>query len=712
MKTQIKNQMQIAFCVILLLSDVAGAQSSSLQRTWVFFRDKGAINLQSATPALLGISERALKRRAKVISPHRLIDQLDLPVAQEYLNQLRTLGVTVHSLSRWLNAASVEAAPSQVSLLRAQPFVASVMQVMVQKRSNPETNYEQQPFQKTNVDGINYGPSLTQHTRSKVVDVHALGINGTGVLLGMDDDGFNYHTTHAALKNLPVVAEYDFVQRDSNTSIAPGEFSSQGNHGEATLSIAAGFQNGNMIGAAYGVSVLLAKTEIDSVEITLEEDNYVEALEWMERLGVDIISTSLGYDDFDPAGIYNAGDIVYQMKDGRTGTTSLAGLIAARKGVLLLSAMGNEGWTKTDTIIQRNINGTVVKIVWGSKPGTGSILTPADADSIVSVGATDASGMLTSFSSTGPTADGRIKPEVVNQGSSVYFASGSTNAISVGAGTSFSTPLTAGAAALVLSAHPDLTPMQVREALMNTAQRDIMNDSRIGSLSYPNNYYGSGYVNALDAVLYWGLVFSNRPTITANDTAYIVSTKIKSKTSLIADSLFLFYKKASAGTYQRVALRATGTTDEYDAFVMKAEIDSTSIGYFSARDNSGSTRKNPFDAPDELFSLNPKNDTSKVVSQTPNGIPSKYVLRNFPNPFNPSTTLLVDMPNSEEAEIAVFNIMGQLIRTLFRGVLQSGTQQYRWNGVDERGMSVAAGMYIARLKTKSNILSTKLILLK
>jgi subtilisin family serine protease len=708
-----KKQTQILLCVMIVLSEILGAQSTSLQHTWVFFHDKGTVTLQSTNPALLGISERALKRRAKVLPPNRLIDELDLPVAQEYINQLHALNIPIHSTSRWLNAVSIKASPEQLLSLRAQPFVSSVKQVKIKKRPMPKVlpMQNQNQLQKTNVNRINYGPSLTQHTRSKVVDVHALGITGAGVLLGMGDDGFNYHTTHAALKNLPIIAEYDFVQRDSNTSIAPGEFATQGNHGEATLSIATGFQNGSIIGAAYGVSVILAKTEIDSVEISLEEDNYVEALEWMERLGVDVVSTSIGYDDLDPNGSYNPGDIVYQMKDGKTAITSIAGSMATRKGVLLVTAMGNEGWYKTDTIMQRDINGKVVQIVWGFKTGTGSLVTPADADSIVSVGATDTSGILTSFSSTGPTADNRIKPEVVNQGSSVYFASGSTSNISIGSGTSFSTPLSAGAAALVLSAHPELTPMQVREALMNTAQQNI-NDSRIGSLPYPNNYYGHGYVNTFDAVLYWGLVFSNRPTITVNDTAYVVSTKIKSKTSLTADSLFLFYKKASAGTFKHIMLVATGIADEYAAYVMKGEIDSTSIGYFSARDNSGMTLTHPYDSPNHTFSLNLTSTASSVAFQSTSVVPLTYSLHNYPNPFNPSTTLIVDVPHNEEAEIAVFNILGQKVKTLFRGVIHSGSRQYRWDGTDERGVTVTAGMYIARLKTLDKLFSTKMLFLK
>jgi serine protease AprX len=694
-KTSIKIQAQITLCVMMILSEVVSAQSSSLQRTWIFFRDKLTSSLALVNPIELGISPRALHRRAKVLPPDRLVDELDLPVRQEYLDQLRMLGVSIHGTSRWMNAVSVKATPEQLLLLQTQPYVSAVKQVMVCKRPQPEmfSIQQQPPLMKAYGGGLNYGSTLIQHTRTKVVDVHALGITGSGVLLGMGDDGFNNHTVHVALKNIPIVAEYDFVQRDSNTSRSPYEYASQGNHGANTLSIAAGYADGSLIGAAFGVSVVLAKTEIDSVEIHLEEDNYVEGLEWMERLGVDIVSTSLGYDNFLSPG-YDPDDIQFWMKNGRTGKTSTAASIAARKGVLLVTAMGNEGWYRKDStwsIVQTG--------------QTGSLITPADADSILSVGAANSDGMLASFSSTGPTADGRTKPEIVNQGVNVFHVNSATvSDIAFGSGTSYATPLTAGAAALVLSAHPELTPMQIREAIINTAQKDIL-DSRNGSLTYPNNYYGWGHVNALDAVLYWGLVFSNHPTITLNDSVYAVSTKIKSTSPLTTDSLFLFHKKALATLFQRVPLLPTGITDEYAASVMKTEMDSTSIGYFSARDNSGMKRTNPFST---------RNASGDLIDgpQVQSSVPSKFSLNNFPNPFNPSTTIVVESHQREEAEIAVFNILGQLVKTLFHGVVDPGTRHYRWDGIDERGVSVAAGVYIVRLKTNATLLSTKLILLK
>jgi hypothetical protein len=252
--------------------------------------------------------------------------------------------------------------------------------------------------------------------------------------------------------------------------------------------------------------------------------------------------------------------------------------------------------------------------------------------------------------------------------------------------------------------------MQVRQALLNTA--DHINDGTLQTTVYPNNYYGYGFVNVLEAALSDGIIFSNRPLINTNDTVYVVSIKMKSKIALTADSLFLFYKKASAGSFERIILTATGTADEYAARVLKTDIDSTSIGYFSARDNSGTTRTNPYNAPQETFSLKLTNGTVDVASPVSRFLPKEFRLSNYPNPFNPSTTLLIKIPHTEEAEIAIFNILGQQMKIIFKGVLHAGEQRFQWDGTDEHSMPAAASMYIARLKTNSHILSTKLILLK
>ncbi|MCX6133127.1 MAG: S8 family serine peptidase [Ignavibacteriales bacterium] len=546
------------------------------QRCWITLRDRGpSVTLTKANPASLGITERALWRRSKVLPADRLIDELDLPPEQSYLEQLRSRGVVVRSASRWLNAVSAELTDAQRSSVATLPFVASVSPVPVFfKQQQESVPLLQGPMlKKESIAGIDYGESFAQLNALKVPDVHSRGFTGTGVIIGVLDDGFNAHRTHPALKNLKIIAEYDFVQRDSNTSRSPGEYSTQGNHGASTLSEIGGFFNGRLVGVAYGASFMLAKTEIDSVEIQLEEDLYVEALEWMERRGVDITSSSLGYSDW-----YKWSDM-----NGKTATTSRAASIAARKGVLVVTAMGNSG-------------GATIRRTDGQL----ALDAPADADSILAVGATFADGPLASFSLTGPTYDGRTKPEVVAPGINDFAVSGDSDYTPYFTGTSAATPLAAGVAALVLSANLDLTPMQVRARLLSTTQKYA--DGSAKTQSYPNNYYG------------WGLL-----------------------------------------------------------------------------------------------------DASKAVGGSGGGsVPAEFVLRNnYPNPFNGSTTIIVDAPGEQVIDVAVYDLLGRRVRTLYKGKSRTGTNFFEWNdGLNDSGTRVSSGVYICRLATYGFTGSRKILYIK
>lgn len=465
----------LAFGLLMVLPAPADSQT---ERHWITFRDRGgqSVLLQtSAYARTLEINDHALWRRGKVLPQGRLIDENDLPVSRRYLQQLRDQGIRVRSVSRWFNAVSAELSPQQRQSLDTCFWIASVEPVAIFKKQPPELSLlgPIHSLQKQNgTDPPEYGSSFTQLNGINVVEVHAKGIAGQGVVIGMIDDGFSEHRVHPSLRSIDVLAEYDFVQRDNNTMREPGEYHGQGNHGAGTLSVVGGYEEGKLIGAAYRASFLLAKTEVDSVEIRVEEDLYVEGLEWLERNGADIISSSLGYIDW-----YSYNDL-----DGKTATTTKAAGILARKGVLLVTAMGNEGTYRNAQTRE-----------------TGTMIAPADADSILSVGASFSDGEKAGFSSTGPTADGRVKPEVVAQGVSVFAMYGEAG-YTFANGTSFSTPLAAGVAALILSAHPHLTPMEVRARMISTA-RPI--DQPV-----PNNFTGAGMLDASKAV---GFIFSTVP---------------------------------------------------------------------------------------------------------------------------------------------------------------------------------------------------------
>ncbi|NOY76796.1 MAG: S8 family serine peptidase [Calditrichaeota bacterium] len=447
---------------------------------WVFFRDKGHGGLlkgqQVEALARAHLSERAVQRRLKRGSGTSLFDFTDVPVYPDYIQQIRAAGFRVWTVSKWLNAVSVFASPSSLERLRSFPFVKTIKPVNVfirpPVRQKPIEKIKAPVFEKAvRSHSLHYGPSFEQDSVIHVPEVHDLGYNGSGVLIGMLDTGFNWRH-HKAFQNLKVVAEYDFIHHDSITaneakdSLYFPDKPGQDAHGTETLSCIGGFAPGELIGPAYGASFALAKTEYVPTETRIEEDNWVAGIEWEDSLGADVVSSSLGYLDFDNGFSY---DPKTQL-DGNTAVTTIAADLAAKKGIVVVNSAGNEGHSRPTTLI-----------------------TPADGDSVIAVGAVRMDGEIASFSSDGPTSDGRIKPDVVAPGVGVYVVSPyTTDGFTRSSGTSFSCPLTAGVSALILSAYPELKPMQVRDALRNTAN----------NAKYPNNLYGWGLIDAYKALQY------------------------------------------------------------------------------------------------------------------------------------------------------------------------------------------------------------------
>jgi serine protease AprX len=307
-------------------------------------------------------------------------------------------------------------------------------------------------------DTLNYGDCFSQIHPIQVDQLHDAGYSGAGVIVCMLDTGFL--RTHAALTNVHVIAEYDFVQGDSVTSNQAGDDPHQHDHGTLTLSIIAGYDPGHLIGPAYGADYVLAKTETISSETPIEEDWWVAGAEWADSLGADVISSSLGYFDW----------YTYEDMDGNTAVTTIGADMAVANGICVVNAAGNEG---ADT--------------WHY------IIAPADGDSVITVGAVDSVGVIAPYSSRGPTYDGRTKPDVCAMGSGTIFAVAGTVAdYRRGTGTSLSTPLVAGVAALLIQAHPTWTPVQVREALRTTALR----------ASHPDDDYGWGLIQGMSAAGY------------------------------------------------------------------------------------------------------------------------------------------------------------------------------------------------------------------
>jgi len=459
-----KSQRYITFIIITLLcGSLAYSQEDGDNLPyWIFFHDKEVADQAGFNPAgydFSHLSQRALDRRAlrgTITGP----TYRDLPVSASYIDEILGAGVKIRTVSRWLNAVSVLAPPEFIAQIDGNTIVKKTKRIhKVTKRSIKRMTRDEEIY----VTDANYGASYDQNEQINAIAAHELGYTGTDIWLLMLDTGF--FTDHIAFQQERIVAEYDFVQSDSITANQESDPGSQHNHGTATASVAAGYVDGQLRGTAYECKLLLAKTEMVSEEIEAEEDFFVAALEWGEALGADVVSSSLGYYYW----------YTYDDLDGETALTTRGIDHAASLGMVCVTAAGNEGNRSWHYIIA-----------------------PADADSVISVGAVDESNVTPSFSSHGPTSDGRIKPEVLARGVGTFLAgTDSTNDFHSGSGTSFATPLVAGACALILEAHPNWTPMMVREALMLTAD---------GNTS-PDNTRGFGLIDVVAAINYdFGIV--------------------------------------------------------------------------------------------------------------------------------------------------------------------------------------------------------------
>jgi len=375
-----------------------------------------------------------------------------------------TLGARVRVQSRWLHAISVDAPTTALRVLaqdrnlrRIQPL--GRFRLRAPPRSGRPTT-ERAPAVVlapttgpgdtcgvTPGDDPVLGPSEMPYRQLHLRPLTDQGVNGTGVRIAILDAGFN--TTNPAFNGITVTAQYDFVYHDSvvrNQSADDSTFNAAF-HGTAVWSLFAGDVPGRLHGIARGATYLLAKTEDVRSETRVEEDNYVAALEWADSIGVDIVSSSLAYLIFDNGFSYTPSQL-----NGDVAVTTVAADKAAQRGILVVTAAGNEG------------------------PGSRSIWTPADGDSVLAIGAEDSLGNIAVFSSRGPTADGRIKPDFTAPGVAVCVVTdiGHVNRLD---GTSFATPLLAASAALIKQLQPTLTPIGLRTAFRNVASNRATPDT-------------------------------------------------------------------------------------------------------------------------------------------------------------------------------------------------------------------------------------------
>ena len=419
---------------------------------WVQFTDKEGSPYSIDNPEAY-LSPRALQRRANL---NIAIDEYDLPVNPQYLQAVADCGAEIINPSKWLNGVSVHVTdPSVIEAINALDCVMTVRNcpndLKAQEQKERWLANEMKPAASTRSSKGFYGGAEDQVKQLNVDVLHDLGFDGTGVIIAVLDGGFEGAENTSCFDNMReegrLLGTRDFVYGSNSVY-------TQSTHGTSCLSTMGAYDPNNMVGTAYKASYYLIHTEDGDSENIIEEYNWVSGAEYADSLGVDVCSTSLGYITFD----MSQWDHPYQHYDGKTAPMSIGAEIAASRGMICMNAAGNEG------------------------DGNCTLGIPADAEHIVTVGAVNAAGDRASFSSVGPTYDGRIKPDVMAMGEGTYVASGygSWWPYYNGNGTSFATPVLAGAVACLRQARPYSSVQEICDALRACGNRAENPDSKYG----------------------------------------------------------------------------------------------------------------------------------------------------------------------------------------------------------------------------------------
>ena len=404
------------------------------------------------------LSPRAVEQRAKW---HITTDEMDYPVCNLYIDSLQRIGATIYHKSRWFNGVTVEMDATQAAKVAKWGFVRSVE--MTRDESEPASSPKKRQIEARFTE-IAEQTQLTDYTDNQLATynltpLHNLGYEGQGILMAVCDGAFYNANTLSCFRQSQELGHFDFTD-DSKYGYT--FYGSKGTHGTECLSTISGIMEG-YYGAATQAQYYLMKSEEDDTESPKEMDNMVVALETADSLGVNVFSVSLGYTEFDNS----SWTLPKTALNGKSTRASLAATIAARKGMLVFVAAGNDGTSSWHTICS-----------------------PADADSIITVGAVRTDSVPGNFSSYGPSADGRVKPEVCAVGvrTTLIYPNGT---IVTSNGTSFATPLMAGFAATLWSALPDENAMQIRDRIIRSAHLYPNDD--------PRHQMGYGIPNAWQA---------------------------------------------------------------------------------------------------------------------------------------------------------------------------------------------------------------------
>lgn len=432
---------------------------------FVQFKDKNDTPYSLDNPAAY-LSSRSIQRRSE---QHIAIDSTDLPINPNYISQVVNQGVFFHSASKWMNGITVQTTDSSLmGLIRPLSFVQQVYYTgkilttgqpapaLRTKRMDPEDTQEFEHDVEP-VYELEYGYAAAQLNQLNGKVLHDAGYTGKDILIGVLDAGFRNVNTNPAFDSLRIQNRLSGAKSIIDPSVNVYQ---EDTHGANVLSIMAGNLPGQFVGVAPHASYWLIQTEYVPSEYMFEVDFWVRGLEFADSLGVDVINSSLGYTQFDDTTM----NFIYADMNGQVSRASRAAYLAFRKGIIVCTSAGNDGNT-----------------TWKH------ISSPADADGILTAGAVNTNGTIAAFSSFGPTADSRIKPEVCATGWGTTLVDLNGNLVFNGNGTSYSSPIIAGLTACYLQYCKEQLPQSynidlIRQHIINSANR----------FSSPDNQYGYG----------------------------------------------------------------------------------------------------------------------------------------------------------------------------------------------------------------------------
>lgn len=440
----------VAFAFFSFVDSVA-----QVNRYMVFFKDKSGTPYTISSPEAF-LSNRSIQRRT---NQNISVTEQDLPVNPVYVTNIRNTGATVLYKTKWMNGLLVECDASLIPSIQNLVCVSST--AYVAPGSRPAPGGKVKSSNKFKESDNEAAATDVQLSMLGMNDMHTAGYRGEGKLIAILDAGFPGVNTATPFQHIfnesrfDAATSYDFVSGSSNVF-------AKNSHGTHVLSIVGGYVPNSFLGGAYKANFILFITEYAPNEYRVEEYNWLFAAERADSAGADVINTSLGYNTFDDSQM----DYSKSQMDGQTAVITRAANVAASKGIAVVVSAGNEGSSN-----------------WGI------ISAPADSPNVFTVGSVNSQGIKVSSSSTGPTADGRIKPDVVALGSGVSIVTPAGD-ISSGGGTSYAAPLITSLVAGVWQKFPDLAVQELFDTIRNRASQ----------FSSPDNFLGFGIPNFTDII--------------------------------------------------------------------------------------------------------------------------------------------------------------------------------------------------------------------